>query len=129
MGNRGQGLPTTSFINCDVVPGTIIKHVFMSSKFNLIDTVFSCGLNKLLFPRTGAPTFSSLYNYYDSNKHSAGYLYPPLNDVLSSWKHFNLSSDTLNYRNNRAKSPMVTRELNRSDVFKTKDLIMSHSSL
>jgi len=63
--------------------------------------------------RTASPSFSSLYNYYDSNKHSAGYLYPPLNDVLSSWKHFNLSSDTLNYRNNRAKSPMVTRELNR----------------
>ena len=100
----------------------------MSSKFHLIDTL-TCGLNELLSPRTGAPTFSSLYNYYDSNKHSAGYLYPPLNDVLSSWKHFNLSSDTLNYRNNRAKSPMVTRELNRSDIFKTKDLIDSHSSL
>lgn len=63
--------------------------------------------------RSDPSSFSSQYNYYDSNKHTAGYLYPPLNDVLSNWKHFNLSTDTLNYRNNRAKSPLVTRELNR----------------
>jgi len=58
-------------------------------------------------------SFSSHYNYYDGNKHSSDYLYPSTNDVLGSWKHYNLSADTLNYRNSRAKSPLVTRELNR----------------
>jgi len=58
-------------------------------------------------------TFSSNYNFYDSNKHSGDYLYPVRADVLGNWKHYNLSADTLNYRNNRAKSPLVTRQLNR----------------
>jgi hypothetical protein len=58
-------------------------------------------------------SFSSRYNYYDGNKHSGDYLYPITTDVLGSWKHYNLSADTLNYRNSRAKSPLVTRELNR----------------
>ena len=58
-------------------------------------------------------SFSSHYNYYDGNKHSGDYLYPITTDVLGSWKHYNLSGDTLNYRNSRAKSPLVTRELNR----------------
>eukprot|EP00090_Calanus_glacialis_P021220 TRINITY_DN3274_c0_g1_i5.p1 TRINITY_DN3274_c0_g1~~TRINITY_DN3274_c0_g1_i5.p1 ORF type:complete len:253 (-),score=61.62 TRINITY_DN3274_c0_g1_i5:164-922(-) len=57
--------------------------------------------------------FASRYNYYDGNKHSGDYLYPITADVLGSWKHYNLSADTLNYRNSRAKSPLVTRELNR----------------
>eukprot|EP00092_Neocalanus_flemingeri_P028416 GFUD01030856.1.p1 GENE.GFUD01030856.1~~GFUD01030856.1.p1 ORF type:complete len:244 (-),score=44.84 GFUD01030856.1:180-911(-) len=60
-----------------------------------------------------ADSFSSRYNYYDGNKHSGDYLYPITNDVLGSWKHYNLSADTLNYRNMRSKSPLVTRELNR----------------
>jgi len=58
-------------------------------------------------------TFSSRYNYYDGNKHSGDYLYPITSDVLGSWKHYNRSAETLNYRNNRAKSPLITRELNR----------------
>jgi len=58
-------------------------------------------------------SFSSRYNYYDGNKHSGDYLYPITRDVLGSWKHYNLSADTLNYRNNRAKSPLVTREISR----------------
>jgi len=58
-------------------------------------------------------SFSSRYNYYDGNKHSGGYLYPITNDLLGSWKHYNLSAETLNYRNMRSKSPLVTRELNR----------------
>eukprot|EP00092_Neocalanus_flemingeri_P035503 GFUD01038636.1.p1 GENE.GFUD01038636.1~~GFUD01038636.1.p1 ORF type:complete len:244 (-),score=47.63 GFUD01038636.1:157-888(-) len=58
-------------------------------------------------------SFSSRYNYYDGNKHGGDYLYPITNDVLGSWKHYNLSADTLNYRNMRSKSPLVTRELNR----------------
>ena len=62
-------------------------------------------------------TFSSNYNFYDSNKHSGDYLYPVSADVLGNWKHYNLSADTLNYRNNRAKSPLVTRQLNRYQLF------------
>jgi len=58
-------------------------------------------------------TFSNRYNYYDGNKHSNDYLYPITADVLGSWKHYNLSGETLNYRNSRAKSPLITRELNR----------------
>ena len=72
----------------------------------------------LIFPRTTmrsypVDSFSSRYNYYDGNKHSGDYLYPITADVLGSWKHYNLSADTLNYRNSTAKSPLVTRELNR----------------
>ncbi|XP_023330575.1 uncharacterized protein LOC111702976 isoform X2 [Eurytemora carolleeae] len=57
--------------------------------------------------------FSSKYNYYDAGKHDADYLYKSTGDVLGSWKHYNLSGQTLNERNNRAKSPLVTRELDR----------------
>jgi len=57
--------------------------------------------------------FSYQYDYYDSNKHSDDYLYSMTKDVFGYWKHFNISADTLNLRNMRAKSPMVTRELNR----------------
>ena len=46
-------------------------------------------------------------------KHDADYLYKSTGDVLGSWKHYNLSGQTLNERNNRAKSPLVTRELDR----------------
>jgi len=58
-------------------------------------------------------SFASRYNFYDGNKHFSDYLYPITNDVLGSWKHYNLSADTLNYRNMRSKSPLVTREINR----------------
>jgi len=58
-------------------------------------------------------SFSAKYNYYDSNKHEADYLYPNSRDMLGSWKHYNLSGETLNYRNQRAQSPLISRELNR----------------
>jgi len=61
----------------------------------------------------GLDSFSSNYNYYDGNKHGADYLYPVTKDVLGSWKHYNLSGDTLNYRNLRSKSPLITRGINR----------------
>ena len=35
-------------------------------------------------------------------------------EVLGNWKHYNISAETLNYRNQRARSPLMTRELNRS---------------
>ena len=41
-------------------------------------------------------------------------------DILGSWKHYNLSAETLNYRNQRAKSPLQTRELNRWNILKTR---------
>ena len=62
---------------------------------------------------TSDKPFSYHYNYYDSNKHSDDYLYSMTQDVFGNWKHFNISADTLNFRNLRSKSPMVTRELNR----------------
>jgi len=58
-------------------------------------------------------SFSSRYNYYDGNKHGTDYLYPITKDVLGSWKHYNLSSQTLNERNHRSTSPLVSRELDR----------------
>ena len=70
------------------------------------------------FPRSTArhypaESFSGRYNYYDSNKHCTDYLYPVSNDVLGSWKHYNLSAETMNFRNQRARSPIITRELDR----------------
>jgi hypothetical protein len=46
-------------------------------------------------------------------KHQSDYLYPCTSDVLGSWKHYNLSAQTMNERNTRAKSPLVSRELDR----------------
>jgi len=50
-----------------------------------------------------------MHNYYDTQSRG-DYL---TRSVMGDWKHFHLSQDTLNYRNNRAKSPLVTREINR----------------
>eukprot|EP00091_Calanus_sinicus_P018373 TRINITY_DN4176_c0_g1_i4.p1 TRINITY_DN4176_c0_g1~~TRINITY_DN4176_c0_g1_i4.p1 ORF type:complete len:217 (+),score=61.93 TRINITY_DN4176_c0_g1_i4:60-710(+) len=72
-----------------------------------------------------AGSFSSQYNYYDSNKHSGDYLYPITRDVLGSWKHYNLSAETLNFRNTRGRSPIITRELDRY-VGSTKVLILGY---
>jgi len=64
-------------------------------------------------PAYPSDSFSIRYNYYDSNKHSSDYLYPITKDVLGSWKHYNLSKQTLTERNIRSTSPLVSRELNR----------------
>merc|ERR1719430_21669 len=58
-------------------------------------------------------SFSSYYNYYDSNKHSSDYLYPTTSSLLGTWKHYNLSTQTLVERNRRDTSPVVHRELGR----------------
>jgi len=63
--------------------------------------------------RYPADSFRSNYDYYDSSRHSGDYLYPVQHQVMGSWKHFNLSSQTLNERNQRATSPLVSRELTR----------------
>ena len=61
----------------------------------------------------GRERFSSRYDYYDGIKHSPDYLYPVTTDLLGSWKHFHVSGETLNARNARARSPILSRELNR----------------
>jgi len=60
-----------------------------------------------------SPSFTSRYNYYDGNKHDQDYLYPVSRDVLGSWKHWNRSRNTLDTRNRRETSPLVSRELDR----------------
>lgn len=58
-------------------------------------------------------SFRARYDYYSGNKHGSDGIYPCSNEVLGTWKHFNKSAETLNTRNSRAKSPLVSRELNR----------------
>jgi len=58
-------------------------------------------------------SFTSKYDYYDGNKHLNDYLYDSTKDVLGSFKHYNLSKETLRLRNMRSVSPMRTRELDR----------------
>jgi len=60
--------------------------------------------------RTG---FAKNYNFYDAGKHNTDYLYNSSHDVMGSWKHYNLSAQTINERNSRAKSPLISRELDR----------------
>jgi len=60
-----------------------------------------------------ADSFSQHYNYYDGNKHNRDYLYPCTKEVLGTWKHFNLSKQTLTERNKRDTSPLMARELTR----------------
>jgi len=64
-------------------------------------------------PRYPVDSFRSRYNYYDSTKYNGDYLYPVSKKVLGNWRHYNLSSQTLNERNQRSNSPLVTRELTR----------------
>jgi hypothetical protein len=56
--------------------------------------------------------FRSRYNYYDPIKHEHDYMYNTY-DVGGSWKHYRLSNSTLEARTARAKSPIVSRELDR----------------
>ena len=56
--------------------------------------------------------FRSRYNYYDPVKHEHDYMYNT-SDVGGSWKHYRLSNSTLEARTARAKSPIVSRELDR----------------
>jgi len=60
--------------------------------------------------RTG---FAKNYNFYDAGKFYPDYLYSSTHDVMGSWKHYNRSAATFNERNNRAKSPLISRELDR----------------
>jgi len=60
---------------------------------------------------SGEP-FRSRYDQYSAMKHERDFMYDT-RDVQSSYKHYRRSSATLNERNQRAKSPLVTRELDR----------------
>jgi len=57
--------------------------------------------------------FSSKYNFYDGGKFGKDYLYSSSENVMGTWKHYNLSNSTIKERNTRAKSPLITRELDR----------------
>jgi len=57
--------------------------------------------------------FAKNYNFYDAGKFYPDYLYSSTHDVMGSWKHYNRSAATFNERNNRAKSPLISRELDR----------------
>merc|ERR1712142_419294 len=54
----------------------------------------------------------SLSDYYGNNKYS-NYALSSTRDVLGDWRHYNRSSETLKMRNQRASSPLESRELNR----------------
>merc|ERR1712080_352037 len=58
-------------------------------------------------------SFTSRYNYYDGNKHSADYLYDSSREVLGNWRLQGKSRDTLRERNDRATSPLISRGLDR----------------
>lgn len=60
-----------------------------------------------------AGSFSSRYDYYAGDKHGTDGLYPCSREVLGTWKHFNRSADTLRARNQRGRSPLASRELDR----------------
>jgi len=64
-------------------------------------------------PKYPVDSFRSRYDYYDTKKFNGDYLYPESKQVLGNWRHYNLSSQTLNERNQRSNSPLVTRELTR----------------
>lgn len=56
--------------------------------------------------------FRSRYDYYGAMKHERDFMYDT-KDVASTYKHYRRSSATLNERNAREKSPLVSRELDR----------------
>ena len=55
--------------------------------------------------------FASKYNYYDANKHLPDYLYNSSSDLLGTWKHYNLSNQTMVERNTRANARCHGRHL------------------
>jgi len=97
------------------------KVMAYSAQLDLMDTAKQCVSKARDFRssvRSGSDypsdSFSSRYDYYAGNKHGADpLLYPCSREVLGTWKHYNLSAETLNARNTRARSPLVSRELDR----------------
>merc|ERR1711892_1461542 len=93
----------------------MVKTLVSQSKYQrstesstILDNIYS---SKSYSSKSPSGSFSSQYNYYDGNKHGSDYLYPITKDVLGSWRHYNLSYQTLNERNKCSTSPLVSREL------------------
>ena len=57
-------------------------------------------------------SYRSRYDYYSARKHEQDFLYDR-SDVMSTYHHYRKSKATLEDRNARAKSPLVSRELDR----------------
>jgi len=57
-------------------------------------------------------SFRSRYDYYGAMKHEQDFMYDR-SSVMSDFHHFRKSRNTLEARNQRAKSPLATRELDR----------------
>lgn len=57
-------------------------------------------------------SFRSRYDYYGAMKHETDFMYDR-SSVMSDWHCYRKSRNTLDYRNQRAKSPLATRELDR----------------
>jgi hypothetical protein len=57
-------------------------------------------------------SYRSRYDYYSSMKHETDFMYDR-SSVMSDWHHYRKSKSTLEARNQRAKSPLATRELDR----------------
>ena len=72
-----------------------------------------------------SPSFQSRYSFYDGAKHERDYLYPMTREVMGSWKHFNLSKNTLAERHRRETSPLVSRELDRLVSPRTTEIVFS----
>ena len=89
-----------------------LSKIFSLTFYNPIDLQISV-YRSLREVSYSGDSFSSKYNYYDGTKHLNDYLYESTRDVLGNFKHFNLSAKTLNIRNMRSRSPLVTRELDR----------------
>jgi len=86
------------------------KYQRSTESSTILDNISSSKSYSRIYP---AGSFSNQYNYYDGNKHGSDYLYPITKDVLGSWRHYNLSYQTLTERNKRSTSPLVSRELDR----------------
>jgi len=80
---------------------------------DMVKTLVSQSKYQRSAEKRASDCFSSNYNYYDGGKHGRDYLYPVTKEVLGNWKHYNLSSNTLTERNQRATSPLQSRELDR----------------
>lgn len=57
-------------------------------------------------------SFRSRYDYYGAMKHETDFMYDR-SSVMSDWHCYRKSKNTLDFRNQRAKSPLATRELDR----------------
>merc|ERR1712105_153246 len=103
--SRASSVPSSSFYSSSRYSALDYKVMDYQSRLAREDTIKTC------VSQTRKQGSAMMYSYYESDKYSGDYYLP--RSVMGDWKHFHLSQDTLNYRNNRARSPLVTREINR----------------